>query len=69
MTRRPHDKPVKTHRGFAAEEVAGFVGAHKKAVREWIKKGFPLGDVKRPVPGINEWIIEQIEASRLNDHE
>jgi hypothetical protein len=69
MTRCPYDKAVKTHSGYTEKEVAGFVGTHKKAVRERIQKGFPLGDVKRPVPGINKWIVEQIEASRINDHE
>jgi hypothetical protein len=69
MTRRPHDKPVKIHGRYTADEITDFVAAQKKAVREWIKKGFPLSDEKRLAPDINEWIIEQIEASRINDHE
>lgn len=69
MMRSVNDKPVKIYRGYTAEELAGFVGAQKKAVREWLANGFPLDDVKPTVPDINEWIVEQIEASRINDHE
>lgn len=69
MTRYPHYKPVKIYRGCAAEELARFVGVHKKTVREWIKKGFPMDGVKRPAPDVNKWIVERIEESRINDHE
>ncbi len=69
MMHRLNDKPVKIYRGYTAEELAGFVGAQKKAVREWSANGFPLCDEKRQAPDINEWILEQIEASRINDHE
>jgi hypothetical protein len=69
MTRRPHDKPVRIHGRYTADDVAGFVSAHKKSVREWIKKGLPLCDEKRPLPDINDLILERIEESRINDHE
>jgi hypothetical protein len=69
MTRCPHDEPVKIIGRYTASENTDFIGAHKKAVRKWIKKGFPSVSVKRGAPDVNEWIIEQIEASRIDDHE
>jgi hypothetical protein len=67
--RRRNDKPLKIHDRYTGDELTGIVAAYKKAVREWIKNGFPLCDEKRQAPDINEWIVEQIEASRINDHE
>lgn len=48
IKRRPNHRLVKIHRTYTVEEVASLFCIHKNTVREWIKKGLPLCDEKRP---------------------
>jgi len=46
--RHPNPRLVKIHRNFTVEEVASLLSVHKNTVREWIKRGLPTIDDKRP---------------------
>ena len=46
--RLPSPRLVKLHRSDSVEEAAGLLGGHKNTVREWIRRGLPLVDQRRP---------------------
>ena len=45
-----HSNPrlVKIHRSYTVEEAANLLAVHKSTVREWIKRGLPTSDDRRP---------------------
>ena len=47
-TRRPNHRLAKTHRNYTVEEIASLFGVHRNTVREWVKRGLPTTDGKRP---------------------
>ena len=47
-TRHPNPSLPKIHRNYTVEEAADLLGVHKNTVREWIKRGLPTIDDKRP---------------------
>lgn len=46
--RRPNPQRVKIHFNYTVEDVATLFGVHKNTVREWVRKGLPLCDERRP---------------------
>lgn len=48
MNRRADIRRVKIHRTYTIDEVARVTGVHKNTVRQWIKKGLPTIDGRRP---------------------
>jgi hypothetical protein len=49
VSKRPNPRWVKVHRNYTVEEVATLFGIHKNTVRDWVKRGLPLCDDKRPL--------------------
>jgi hypothetical protein len=47
--RHPNYRHVKVHRNYTVEEIANLFGIHKNTVREWLKRGLPALDDKRPM--------------------
>jgi hypothetical protein len=47
--RLPNPRLPKTHRSYTVEEVASLLAVHRNTVREWIRRGLPVCDRKRPV--------------------
>lgn len=45
---RPNPRLAKIHRSYTVEEVASLFDVHRNTVREWIKKGLPVIDDRRP---------------------
>ncbi|QGX39378.1 helix-turn-helix domain-containing protein [Permianibacter aggregans] len=64
--RRPRPSPnrVKIHRNYTVEEIAELFGVHKNTVREWIKKGLPLCDKRRPVIILGSALREFLSTQR-----
>ena len=48
MNHRADLRRVKIHRTYTIDEIARVTGAHKNTVRQWIKKGLPTIDDRRP---------------------
>ena len=46
---RANPRLAKIHRSYTVEEVATLYGVHRNTVREWIKRGLPVVDDRRPV--------------------
>jgi excisionase family DNA binding protein len=49
MTRRHDCRRVKIHRTYSVPEAAKLLGVHKNTVRQWIKRGLPVIEEKRPL--------------------
>jgi hypothetical protein len=49
MRNRPNHRLVKIHRNYSIEEIAKLFGVHRNTVREWVKRGLPTSDDKRPM--------------------
>jgi hypothetical protein len=64
IKRRPNYRLVKIHRTYTVEEVASLFGIHKNTVREWIKKGLPLCDEKRPALILGRILAEFLQTQR-----
>ena len=47
-SRRSNPRLAKIHRSYTVEEIASLYGVHRNTVREWIKKGLPIIDDRRP---------------------
>jgi len=46
--RHPNHRLVKIHLSYSVEEVATLFGSHPNRVREWLRKGLPAIDKRRP---------------------
>lgn len=46
--RHPNPRLAKIHRNYTVEEIANLFGVHRNTVREWVKRGLPTNDDKRP---------------------
>lgn len=67
IKRRPNYRLVKIHRNYTVEEVADLFGIHKNTVREWIKKGLPLCDEKRPALILGRVLAEFLQAQKAKN--
>ena len=47
--RHPNPRLAKIHRNYTVEEVAVVFGVHRNTVREWVKRGLPTNDSRRPM--------------------
>ncbi len=48
-TRHHNHRLAKIHRNYTVEEIAVLYDVHRNTVREWIKRGLPTSDRKRPL--------------------
>lgn len=47
--RHPNPRLAKIHRNYTVEEVAGLFRVHRNTVREWVRRGLPISDNRRPM--------------------
>jgi hypothetical protein len=66
-TRHPNHRRVKIHRNYTVEEVAKLYGRYRNTVREWIRRGLPTIDRKRPMLILGRDLAEFIQARRLKN--
>jgi excisionase family DNA binding protein len=65
MSRRhPNPRLAKIHRNYAVEEVAVLFGVGRNTVREWIKRGLPLTDDRRPMLILGSDLVAFLRARR-----
>jgi len=65
--RRPNPRLAKIHRSYTVEEIAALYGNHKNTVRDWIKKGLPAIDDRRPKLILGRELREFLQARRTKN--
>ena len=65
--RHPNPHLVKINRNYTVEETAGRLGVHKNTVREWIKRGLPVIDDKRPMLILGRDLFAFLQAKRVKN--
>ena len=67
MPRNLNPRLAKIHRTYTVEEIARRWGVHRNTVRQWIKKGLPTIDQKRPFLVQGRDLGEFLRARRLRN--
>jgi hypothetical protein len=62
--RRPNPRLAKTHRSYTVEEIATLFDVHRNTVREWITKGLPTIDSRRPALILGSTLSEFLRLCR-----
>ena len=65
--RYPNPRLAKIHRTYSVEEIAGLYGIHRNTVREWIKRGLPTCDDRRPLLVLGRELAAFIQARRTKN--
>lgn len=65
--RHPNPRLAKMHRSYTVEEVAGLFGIHRNTVRDWIKRGLPTCDQRRPTLVLGLDLITYLQARRAKN--
>ena len=65
--RHPNPRLVKIHRNYTVEEVATLFGIHRNTVREWVKRGLPTNDDKRPMLILGRDLISFLKERRAKN--
>ena len=63
--RHPNYRLVKTHRSYTVEEIARLLGVHRGTVREWVKRGLPICDNRRPILVLGHQLSEYLRHRRV----
>lgn len=66
-TRHPNPRLAKIHRNYTVEEAANLFGVHRNTVREWIKRGLPICDSKKPMLILGRDLAEFLYARRTKN--
>ena len=66
-TRRPNHRLVKVHRSYTVDEIARLFGIHRNTVRDWVKRGLPTNDDRRPMLIRGSDLIAFLQARRLKN--
>lgn len=65
--RRPNPRLAKIHRNYTVEEVASLYSVHRNTVREWIKRGLPSSDDRRPMLILGRDLLAYLQAQRTKN--
>ncbi len=65
--RRPNPRLAKIHRNYTVEDIAILYDIHKNTVRNWIKKGLPTIDDKRPMLILGYDLSAFLQARRVKN--
>ena len=63
-TRRQNPRLAKIHRNYTVEETADLFSIHRNTVREWIKRGLPTIDDRRPILILGRDLADFLRARR-----
>ncbi|MBU1191860.1 MAG: helix-turn-helix domain-containing protein [Gammaproteobacteria bacterium] len=63
----PNYRLAKIHRNYTVEDVATLYGVHRNTVREWIKRGLPTIDSKRPMLILGRDLAAFLQARRTKN--
>ncbi len=62
--RHPNPRLAKIHRNYTVEEVASLYGVHRNTVRQWVKRGLPTSDDRRPMLILGADLAAFLQARR-----
>ncbi|MDP1647854.1 MAG: helix-turn-helix domain-containing protein [Rubrivivax sp.] len=65
--RHPNPRLAKIHRNYTVEEVASLFGIHRNTVREWVKRGLPTSDGRRPMLILGRDLVAFLSARRAKN--
>jgi hypothetical protein len=67
--RKRHANPrlAKIHRNYSVDEVAHLFDVHRNTVREWVKRGLPTSDGKRPMLILGRDLVTFLTARRARN--
>jgi excisionase family DNA binding protein len=65
--RHPNPRRVKIHRNYTVEEVATLFGIHRNTVRQWVKRGLPTNDDRRPMLILGRDLVAFLQARRAKN--
>lgn len=65
--RHPNPRLAKIHRNYTVEEVASLFGIHRNTVREWVKRGLPTSDDRRPILILGRALVTFLQAKRAKN--
>ena len=65
--RHPNPRLAKIHRNYTVDEVADLFGMHRNTVREWVKRGLPTNDGKRPMLILGRDLVAFLTARRAKN--
>jgi hypothetical protein len=62
--RRPNHRLVKGNRNYVVDELATLLGVHRHTVRQWVKRGLPTIDERRPMLMLGRDVIAFLAERR-----
>lgn len=65
--RHPNPRLAKIHRNYTVDEVASLFGIHRNTVREWVKRGLPTSDDRRPILILGRALMTFLQAKRAKN--
>ena len=65
--RHPNPRLAKIHRNYTVDEVATLFGIHRNTVREWVKRGLPTNDGRRPMLILGRDLVAFLTARRAKN--
>ena len=65
--RHPNPRLAKIHRNYTVEDVAAVFGVHRNTVREWVKRGLPTSDDRRPMLILGADLVAFLRARRVKN--
>jgi len=65
--RHPNPRLAKIHRNYTVDEVASLFGIHRNTVREWVKRGLPTSDDRRPMLILGRALVTFLQAKRAKN--
>ena len=65
--RHPNPRLAKIHRNYTVEEAAKLFDVHRNTIREWIKRGLPICDSRKPMLILGRDLAEFLQARRTKN--
>ena len=65
--RHPNPRLAKIHRNYTVEEAVALFGIHRNTVREWIRRGLPTNDDRRPMLILGRDLLTFLQGRRAKN--
>ena len=65
--RHPNPRLAKIHRNYTVDEIAHLFDVHRNTVREWVKRGLPTNDGRRPMLILGRDLVTFLSARRAKN--